>query len=268
MSVVKVGFVEWPEGLEPSGPSWDSIKRSVRAAPVDLLVTNEMPFGSWFAIDRRFDDGVARKTVALHESGLKALAELEVEAIVSSRPVWNGARLINEAFILSGGKASRLHQKRYFPSEEGWYEADWFDAGDNEFALATVAGLRVGALLCTEVMFNEHARYYGKDGADLIVVPRATGNDHQLWQTACSMAAIVSGSYVVTSNRTGTGGGGPAFGGRGMAFTPDGTCIAQTTPDMPLRMVEVDPSRSRRQKSEYPCYVQTPEESPASPVLA
>ncbi|HVJ34443.1 MAG TPA: carbon-nitrogen hydrolase family protein [Terriglobia bacterium] len=255
--MVKAGFVEWPDGLTPFGAEWDAIRRAIESDPPAVLITNEMPFGDWIAASA-FDPAAADRCVALHEEGLAALAGLGISAILSSRPIWQGERLVNEAFVLLEGKPHPLHQKRYFPAEPGWYESDWFVTGKNEFAVRPIAGLETGVLLCTEVMFNQHAREYGEAKADLIAVPRATGEDHGLWRTACSMAAIVSGSYVISSNRSGRGSGGPDFGGCGMAFAPDGSLIAETSSARPYRTVELDAAWSRRQKSEYPCYVKRP----------
>jgi N-carbamoylputrescine amidase len=104
-------------------------------------------------------------------------------------------------------------------------------------------------------MFNEHARCYGQADADLIVVPRATGTEHYTWLAAAAMAAIVSGSYVVSSNRVGASDGSPVFGGKGFAVGPDGLLLAETSADRPLVAVTIDPGRSQSQKFKYPCYV-------------
>jgi N-carbamoylputrescine amidase len=81
-----------------------------------------------------------------------------VPAIVTSRPVWRDDRLINQAVAIEHGTARALHAKHYFPSEPHWHEADWFRPGDAGFDVQNVAGLTLGVLLCTEAMFNEHAR--------------------------------------------------------------------------------------------------------------
>jgi N-carbamoylputrescine amidase len=85
---------------------------------------------------------------------------------------------VNEAVALEQGVLRPLHRKQFFPNEDGWYEANWFAADASGFAVHEVAGLKIGVLLCTEVMFNEYARRYGRAGAELIVVPRATGRDY------------------------------------------------------------------------------------------
>ena len=85
--------------------------------------------------------------------------------------------------------------------------------------------------------------------------PRATGADIVSRQTAGAMAALVSGAYVVSSNRVGLSKAGTRFGGCGFAYEPHGKLVAVTGSDRPIKTIELDldlPARSRR---EYPCYV-------------
>ena len=253
---MRVGFTEWPDGLEPHDTDWNGIAQRIAEARLDLLITNELPFGRWLAAEPAFDRGAAEASVALHEAGLEALKALPVDALISSRPVWADARLANEAFVIAGGTYRALHRKRFFPEEPGWHEATWYAPGGEGGSTTPVAGLRVGVLLCTELMFNEQARRYGREGADLIAVPRATGGSLDTWRTAGRMAAIVSGAYVVSSNRVGTAAAGPVFGGVGFAFAPDGAPLTATTPSEPLVVLDIDAAASARQKAAYPCYVQ------------
>jgi N-carbamoylputrescine amidase len=256
---VRVGFVEWPEALEPLGPDWTKIAELVASARLDLLVTNELPFGRWIAAESTFSLQAAQASIDTHNEGLTCLAKLNVAAVLSSRPVSAEGRLANEAFVTERGKIRRLHRKRYFPAKPGWFETSWYCAGREGFRTSEVSGMRIGVLLCTDAMFNEHARHYGREGADLIAIPRATGISLDNWLAAGKMAAIVSGSYVVSSNRVGPCNEGVTFGGAGFAYHPDGSLLAVTTPAEPLLVIDVEPEISARQRASYPCYVVDPD---------
>jgi N-carbamoylputrescine amidase len=113
-------------------------------------------------------------------------------------------------------------------------------------------------MLCTDAMFNEHARHYGRQGASLIAIPRAAGTSTENWLAAGKMAAIVSGSYVVSSNRVGSSQEDIIFGGAGFAFHPDGSLLARTSAENSLLAVDVDPEVSTAQRGLYPRYVREP----------
>jgi N-carbamoylputrescine amidase len=252
---LRVAFVEWPEGLSTDHPHWDELKNSVRAAHPHILLTNELPFGPWLADNAIFSERDANLSIGAHEHGLKGLIALNLPAVISSRPVWNGKRLANEAFVLQNGVVRPLHRKQYFPNEPGWFESEWYAGDDSGFATAEILNIRVGVLVCTEAMFNERARAYGKQKTSLIVIPRASGTDIESWKIAGAMAALVSGAYVVSSNRTGRSPGGTEFGGGGFAYAPHGRLLAVTTPANPALTLDLDPENSARAQRDYPCYV-------------
>jgi N-carbamoylputrescine amidase len=105
-------------------------------------------------------------------------------------------------------------------------------------------------------MFNEHARRYGRAGAHVLLVPRAAGAASlRRWLVAARMAAIVSGAYVLSSNRAGVDSRGQAFGGAGWIVDPFGDLVAETSPAAPLAVHEIDIALVRQAQSEYPCYV-------------
>lgn len=251
----RVGFVEWPEGLEPVGAGWAEIAGRLVDAQLDLLITNELPFGHWIADRQLFDRDSAQVSVDAHAEGFAALMQLGIPAIVSSRPVWATNRLFNQAVAIEDGRVRPIHAKHYLPDEPGWYEANWYEAARVGFVPDDIAGMRIGVMLCTDAMFNEHARQYGRQGTALIAIPRATGMAAENWLTAGRMAALVSGSYVISSNRIGRSNGGTAFGGTGFAYSPDAKLLATTDRANPLLVIDVIPEMAVRQRSQYPCYV-------------
>jgi N-carbamoylputrescine amidase len=252
---LKIAFVEWPENLPTESPQWLSLRDSITAAHPDILVTNELPFGPWIAEAAAFSNDVAQLSVRAHEQGLQDLIDLRLPAVISSRPVWNGKRLANEAFVLENGLARPLHRKQYFPNEPGWFESEWYAGDSSGSVVAEVLGLKVGVLLCTEAMFNEHARAYGKQKVSLIVIPRASGMHIESLKIACAMASLVSGAYVVSSNRVGRSKGGTEFGGGGFAYAPQGQLLAVTSASAPLLTLDLDPTKSASAQNDYPCYV-------------
>lgn len=248
-------YVEMTDGLQPHGPAWEQFAKAIAKCRPDILVMNEMPFGPWLARKNDFTNKDARQTVEIHEAGTAALAALNIPAVITSRPILLADRLANEAIVIENGEVRPLHTKTYLPQEPGWSEVSWFSRGDGRFNIQNICGLGVGVLLCTELMFNEHARHYGRCGADLIAVPRATGSAHESWITAGKMASIVSGSYVVSSNRVGHSADGPRFGGGGFAITPGGDLAGRTETGSAIMLIDIDPQVSARQRQEYPCYV-------------
>jgi N-carbamoylputrescine amidase len=69
------------------------------------------------------------------------------------------------------------------------------------------------------------------------------------------MASVVSGAYVVSSNRVGRSRSGTRFGGGGFAYAPHGRFLAVTTAANPVLTLELDPEISAAARLEYPCYV-------------
>jgi N-carbamoylputrescine amidase len=253
---LKIAFVEWPEDLSiAAAPQWAELTDSVTASHPDILVTNELPFGPWLAEHAVFSAKESNLSLRAHEKGLEGLIGLRLPAVISSRPVWNGKRLANEAFVLEGRAVRPLHRKQYFPNEPGWFESEWYAGDGSGFGVAEVLGIKVGVLLCTEAMFNEHARCYGKQRASLIVIPRASGVNIESWKIAGAMASLVSGAYVVSSNRTGRSRGGTQFGGGGFAYAPQGRLLAVTSSANPLGTLDLDTEMSASAQRDYPCYV-------------
>jgi N-carbamoylputrescine amidase len=252
---LRVAFVEWREALSTEAVQWRDLKDEVIAARPDILVSNELPFGDWLAEGAVFSEEAAHRSLRVHENGLKGLIDLNLPAVISSRPVWNGKRLANEAFVLENGVVRPLHRKQYFPNESGWFESEWYSGDESGFDVAEVLGLKVGVLLCTEAMFNERARAYGRQEASLIVLPRASGVNTESWKIAGAMASLVSGAYVVSSNRSGRSRGGTQFGGGGFAYAPQGQLLALTTSTDRVRTVDLDPTIVTSAQRDYPCYV-------------
>jgi N-carbamoylputrescine amidase len=243
--------------MSPKSTDWQTLVGQSCSHHPDVFLLNEMPFGHWISAGAEPTRDLLLESQRLHDEGLADLGELGSSVVLGSRPVLEGDRSTNQGFVWTAGSGTKpVHTKQFFPNEEGYFESRWFERGDQRFGLGKANGLTVGFLICTDVWFNEWARCYGRQGADLIVVPRATPLPSlSRWQTAICMAAIVSGCYVASSNRVGVDDRRQEFGGAGWIVDPFGAVLATTSGDEPVVAVEIDLALVERAKREYPCYV-------------
>lgn len=255
---MRLAVCEAPAVMQAGDAGWVTlVERSVSTAP-GLFLLNEMPFGSWISVGAQPNIDDLNTCQRLHRKGLEHLRELGTHAVLGTYPRFENARSVNEAFVWTNLQGTQgVHTKQFFPNEAGFFEARWFERGERKFGIVEVVGIRVGFLICTDVMFNEWARFYGRNGADLIAVPRATPiGSVERWRTMCSAAAIVSGCYVASSNRAGSDESGLKFAGKGWIFNPVGDVIAETSAEAPVAAAELDLSLVRKAQEEYPCYVE------------
>jgi N-carbamoylputrescine amidase len=252
---VKFSVCQLPDDLCTTDLDWKRLERRIIRDRSDIMLLNEMPFGPWLARESTFDDSLATASIHAHESALTALSDLSA-AVISSRPVRSATRLSNEAFILAEGRYQAIHHKHYFPEEAGFFESSWFAPSLPGFEVSEYRGIRFGVLLCTELMFTEWARHYRRQGAHVIVCPRASCTSMRNWDAAARMASIASGCYVLSSNRVSRSPvAEPHFGGRGFAYSPTGELIGETSDSVPLITIEIDKAAVAEAQRNYPCYV-------------
>ncbi len=252
---MKISVCQLPDHLHTGDVAWKRLVRRIERDRPDIAVLNEMPFGPWVARERAFDDSLAKASIDAHESALTTLRGLPT-AVISSRPVRSNHKLSNEAFLMADGEYREVHHKHYFPQEPGFFESSWFAPARPGFDAAEIHGIRFGVLLCTELMFTEWARHYRRQGAHVIICPRASGASMRKWDAAARMAAIASGCYVLSSNRASRSfGSQPRFGGRGFAFSPIGDLIGETSDDVPFLCLDIDTVLVAEAQRSFPCYV-------------
>lgn len=230
---------------------WAGLVHHVAEQRSELVVLPEMGFAPWFATDRTGSDAVWASAVAAHATWSRRLPELGT-AVVGTRPVDRSAGRRNEAYVATpDGGVRPLHDKSYLPDEPGFWEASWYGRGDGGHQVVDVGGVRVGALVCTELWFLEHARAYGRDGAHLVVIPRVTpATSLEKWLAGGRTCAVVSGAWSLSSNSAE-----PEHGGLGWAVDPEGVVVATTSRDRPWVTVEVDLAEVDAAKERYPRYV-------------
>ena len=231
----------------------------VESARPDLLVLPEMALSDWLAHDQPTSDAADRWAAAVEEHSriLSQVARWNA-AVLGTRPVLrDGRSRRNEVFVSGSGQAPHgIREKYYLPDEEGYWEASWYDRGPLEFALTQIADASVGVQVCTELWFFEWARRLGREGADIIAVPRATPRTStSKWLAGGRSTAVTSGAFCASSNLGSPRDDPHGFGGCGWIIDPEGNVLATTSEDDPFTTVEIDLADARAAKSTYPRYV-------------
>ncbi|EHP85244.1 carbon-nitrogen hydrolase family protein [Methanotorris formicicus] len=246
---MRVTVCELPDDNREFKKAWDKLIEHVKNERSELIILPEMPAYLWFPKYPNFDEDIWQKAIKSHDDFIKNL-KLQT-TVISTRPIQKGKYRLNQAFFLDRGRYYPIRAKYYLPNEEWFYETTWFHRGKKDFSIVRINNILVGILICSELMFNEWARLYGKQKAHIIAVPRATEKSTiNKWLIASQMASIVSGAYVLSSNRVSG-----IFGGRGWVISPEGEVIAITSEDEPFVTVDIDLKEAELAKQRYPRYI-------------
>jgi len=235
---------------------WKALCAHVRTERSALVLLPELPFARWFPAARTFDARTWRRAVDDHRRWEAKVRQLGAPFVVATRPADREARRVNEAFLATPEYTRPIHEKRYLPDEEGYWEASWYACGDGVFEPAYVNDALLGVQVCTELWMLDVSRQLGWRGADVIVAPRATpASSRERWIVGARAAAIVSGAFCVSSNRSGASTSGDAFAGEGWIVDPDGEILALTSDAELFVTRDLYLDRAREAKRTYPRYV-------------
>jgi N-carbamoylputrescine amidase len=248
---MKITVCELPDDRSAFASEWVRLARHVKRESSDMVLLPEIPFSHWIFAYPKFDTKVWRDAVEEHERWMGRVSELGAQVVLGSRLIGTGEKRFNEGFAWSRLGVTETHRKRYLPDEPGYYEARWYGRGSKKFEPFEAAGWKAGFLICSDLWSMGDARSYGKGGAGLIAVPRCTGLSTDKWLAGGRVAAVVSGAYCVSSNRTGERGD-AKFGGLGWIVDPDGQVLATTSKSVPFATAEIENSVAAKAKKTYP----------------
>lgn len=257
MAQFRVTVCQLPDQPAAFAKQSEKLLEHTRRERTDVLLLPEMPAFPWLAHRPKFEQTRWDAAVEAHDRFVEALGPFAPASVLSARPITAGKRRYDQAFVWSKKEGYRAaHEKAFLPNEPGFYEARWFEANSLTFKPIDVSGLSVGFQICTEVMFNEWSRRYGKQGVHLIACPRTSGNADR-WEIALRMAAVASGSYAASSNRC-LPRGEPSvatFGGEGWIVGPEGEVLAKTSNSRPFATAAIDTAKAEKAKKSYPRYI-------------
>ena len=248
---MRVTVCEMPDETPAFERAWQPLSAHCRSQTTDLVLLPELPFHPWFGTTPRFNIETWRVAEEGHRRWLDRLPELSPAAVLATAPVTRDGHRLNEGFVWDERAGYRAaHHKFYLPNEEGVWEASWYDRGDGTFQNIQVGGAKVGFVICSELWAMQKSRDYGKAGAHVLVTPRLTARTSvEKWLAAGRAAAVISGAYSLSSNRTSET---QDYGGHGWVVSPDGEVLASTSPAKPFVTVDIDLVLAERAKTTYP----------------
>ena len=255
---MKVTVCELSNEREELQDQWPALVDHCRHEQSELLLLPEMPFSPWLAGQRDPDPSAWMSAVVEHESWRNTLVDLVPTVVAATQPVVEGSSNYNEGYLWSAVAGYHAaHRKYYLPNEAGFWEANWYQPGPKEFLPVELDGPRIGFLICTEMWFTDHARSYAKGGVEILVAPRATGvSSTEKWIAGGRVAAVMSGAFCLSSNRSGVAKSGFEWGGHGWIIEPEeGEVLGLTSTREPFLTIDIDLDVARRAKKTYPRYV-------------
>jgi len=251
--MIRASVTELPDNRDRFELAWASLVQHVDFAESDIVVLPELPASVWFGYEQEADPTKWNRIVAAHDDLIRTLPVFGNAIVVGSRATIEDDVRYNRAFVWTREDGVRdLHAKAILPQEGGFYEQSWYSAGPVNARPVQIRNVTLGVLICSELMATDLARQLGNAGAQVIAVPRAS-QPHARWEVACRMAAITSGAYILSSNRSGLGVDGKTeFGGRAMIVDPEGALISETGQGKLFATAALDPAAVLTARTTYP----------------
>lgn len=121
---------------------------------------------------------------------------------------YNTAVVVNEK-----GKILGNYRKTHIPEDPGFYEKEYFEAGDRGYKVFETRFAKFAVLICYDQWFPEAARLAKLNGAEIIFYPTAIGDIigylppegdwHDAWETVQRGHAVANSLPVAVVNRVG-----------------------------------------------------------------
>jgi predicted amidohydrolase len=204
----------------------------------DLFLLPEL-FASGYNIGATLKDRAEPVSGATAQT-VKALAIKHKTAVHYGFPEQTDGATYNAALCIGpDGTTLCLQRKLIIPPG---FERDIFSAGKG-CSTFDYMGLKIATLICYDAEFPETVRYVAGQGADLVLVPTALG-DQWGWvaRTMMPTRAYENGVFLAYANSAGTENG-LTFLGESVIAAPDGTECARAGSAPEILIAEIDKSR-------------------------
>ncbi len=244
---------------DPAGVLLREHLHEARALGARLAVLPELPLNPWSPAtttvrpDDAEEPGGGRQRIlaeAAREVGIGLLGG----AIVADPET--GQR--HNTAILYGSSGAELgrYRKVHLPAEEGYWETSHYVPGTEPPRTIPGPGITIGIQICSDINRPEGAQLLRSQGADLLLVPRATPSEtYERWRLVLRANAVMAETYLLSVNRPR-----PEFavdiGGPSLAVAPDGEVLYEGTDA--VAVVELFSGRAAEANEGYPGYLNRP----------
>ena len=220
-----------------------------------LAVLPELPLNAWCPVRRTRSPmdaeapGGSRQRAqarAAREAGIALLGGAIVEDPLS------GLRHSTATLFDDRGEVVTRYRKVHLPLEEGFWEADHYEPGDELPRPVSVGGFAIGVQVCSDVNRPAASQILGAMGALAVVAPRATPAEaFERWRFVLRANAVTATTYVISVNRPSEAGS--PVGGPSLAIAPSGEVIAETLE--PVCVVTLERKVVEEARRTYPGYL-------------
>ncbi len=224
-----------------------------------LAVLPELPLNPWSPASRtaRPEDaeppGGGRQRIlaeAAREVGIALLGGAIVEDAET------GERHNTAILYDSSGEELGCYRKVHLPEEEGYWETSHYVPGTEPPLAMPGPGITVGVQICSDINRPEGPQLLRSQGAELLLVPRATPREtYERWRLVLTANAVMAETYLLSVNRPRPELG-VDIGGPSLAVAPDGEVLYEGTDA--VAVVELISGRAAAAKGEYPGYLARP----------
>ncbi len=149
----------------------------------------------------------------------------------------------NTAVVIDAdGSYLGRYRKTHIPYGKTYREKYYFKPGNTGFPVFETKFARIGVYICYDRHFPEGARALGKNGADIVFIPSATGGrSKKYWHLEQRGHAVANGYFVATSNRVGKEPTGPnEFYGHSYFCDPYGQILAEAGEEEEVLLADLD----------------------------
>ena len=242
---------------DPTGERLQRALVDAQSRGADLALLPEIPLNRWSPASKQAIDEDAEEPDGWRQTLMAEAAKSVGIGLVGGAIIRDPDTRIryNTALLYDGkGVCHARYRKVHLPEEEGYWETSHYMPGtEPPQAISDTFSLTVGLQICSDVNRPQGFQILSSGGAEVVFAPRATPPEtYERWRLILRANAIMSGAYVLSTNRPRPEGGAP-IGGPSLAIDPFGHVMIETSD--PIALVKLERSMGEQASRDYPGYL-------------